>query len=89
MKTREVRYQDRTLTLIVDDDDAIEDLRLYVNNVEGHLRVMYMSDAGHQARLDTKLRGFSCRPKNGNNFDLRAENCEPRNRSREQRRKEA
>ena len=83
MKTRSVKFMNKTYTVIVDDEDDIENLKLYVNNVEGTLRVMYMCEKGYQSRLDKKLRGFSCRPKNGDAFDLRAENCEPRDRRKE------
>lgn len=83
MKTRSVKFLGNTYEVIVDDADDIESLKLYVNNVEGTLRVMFMCERGYQSRLDKKLRGFSCRPKNGNPFDLRAENCEERDRRKE------
>lgn len=74
MKTRDIRFLNKTYTVIFDDDDQIEGLRLYINNVGGTLRAMYMSETGNQKRLDKLLRGYSCVPKNGNALDLRAEN---------------
>ena len=77
MKTVEVRYLAARYTVIVDDTDNIEGLRLYVQNVNGTLRAMFRNEDGFQSRLDKKLRGFSCTSINDNSLDLRAENCKP------------
>ena len=77
MKTVNVRYLAGQYTVIVDDEDQIEDLKLYINNVSGSLKVMYRNDDGFQSRLDRKLRGYSCSHLNDNSLDLRAENCKP------------
>ena len=82
MKQIEVRYQNKRLPVVIDDTDEVEGLKLYINNIGGTLRAMYIDDVGNQCRLDKKLRGFSCVPKNDNSLDLRAENNEPLDRAK-------
>ena len=69
MKQIEVRYQNKRLPVVIDDTDEVEGLKLYINNIGGTLRAMYIDDVGNQCRLDKKLRGFSCVPKNDNSLD--------------------
>ena len=81
MKTTQIRYNNQRLLVVVDNDDKIEDLKLYVTVIEGTMRVMYRNEKGNLARLDKLLRGFSCVHKDGNNLDFRAENVTPYDRS--------
>lgn len=81
MKTMQIRYNNQRLLVIVENDDPIEDLKLYINNLDGTMRVMYRNEKGNLARLDKLLRGFSCVHKDGNNLDFRVENVTPYDRS--------
>ena len=82
MKQIEVRYLNKRLPVILDDDDNVDGLKLYINNIGGTLRVMYVDDERNQCRLDKRLRGFSCVPSNDNSLDLRAENNAPLDRAK-------
>ena len=81
MKTTQIRYNNQRLLVVVDNDDKIEDLKLYVTVIEGTMRVMYRNEKGNLARLDKLVRGFSCVHKDGNNLDFRAENVTPYDRA--------